>query len=220
MSDLGPDFLFDGPSKGDGRQSPLTLVLAHGAGAPMDSPFMTSFAGTLGAKGIRVARFEFPYMAGRRVDGRKRGPDRPPVLLETWTRVIDALGPAEQLVIGGKSMGGRIASMAAAAAAETSAQVAGVVCLGYPFHPPGKPEKQRTEHLKAMTTKTLVIQGSRDPFGTQEQVAKYDLSKAIRFLWLGDGDHDFKPRKKSGRTQDQNWDQAIAGIVEFMTGLD
>jgi hypothetical protein len=185
----------------------------------MDSPFLTTFAGALGAHGVRVARFEFPYMAGRRVDGKKRGPDRPPVLLDVWARVIDVLGPADRLVIGGKSMGGRIASMAAATASDSGVPVAGVVCLGYPFHPPGKPEKLRTEHLKTLQTPMLVVQGSRDPFGTCDQVAEYDLSSHIRFLWLEDGDHDLKPRKKSGRTQDQNWQQAIAGIAEFVAEL-
>ncbi len=220
MSEQGVNFLFDGPGGGSGFNSGRTLVLAHGAGAPMDSPFLTTFAGALGAHGVRVARFEFPYMAGRRVDGKKRGPDRPPVLLDAWARVIDVLGPADRLVIGGKSMGGRIASMAAATASDSGVPVAGVVCLGYPFHPPGKPEKLRTEHLKALQTPMLVVQGSRDPFGTCDQVAEYDLSSHIHFLWLEDGDHDLKPRKKSGRTQDQNWQQAIAGIAEFVAELD
>lgn len=215
VAEMALDFLFNGPEKGAG----LTLVLAHGAGAPMDSPFMTTYAETLGGQGVRVARFEFPYMAGRRLDGKKRGPDRAPVLLETWGRVIDVLGPADRLVIGGKSMGGRIASMAAVEAQAAGAPVAGVICLGYPFHPPGRPEKQRVAHLKELTTPTLMVQGTRDSFGTAEDVADYDLSPSLRFLWMEDGDHDFKPRKKSGRTQPQNWDQAIAGIAEFLKEL-
>jgi predicted alpha/beta-hydrolase family hydrolase len=109
----GLDLLLDGPAPGsaggsaeasEASEAPPTLALAHGAGAPMDTAFMAAFAGGLAAEGIRVARFEFPYMAARRSDGRKRPPDREPVLLEAWRRVIAALGP-ENLAIGGKSLG-------------------------------------------------------------------------------------------------------------------
>ena len=124
------------------QDAPLTLVLAHGAGAPMDSPFMEVMATRVAAAGWRVARFEFPYMARRREDGKRRPPDRESVLLQTWVTVIDALG-AEHLVVGGKSLGGRMASMVA-----DEAQVRGLVCLGYPFHPPGRPERTRTAHLE------------------------------------------------------------------------
>lgn len=213
------NYLTDEPGAGTRRISPFTLVLAHGAGAPMDSPFMTAFAQNLAKRGVRVVRFEFPYMAGRRLDGKKRGPDRPPVLLETWAAVINALGPANRLVIGGKSMGGRIATMATVAAEEAGAPVAGLVCLGYPFHPPGRPEKPRVAHLKDLKTPGLILQGTRDSLGSREDVAGYDLSSTLRLQWLEDGDHDLKPRKKSGRTQSQNWDEALEGIVAFLKEL-
>lgn len=225
MSGPVPDFLIDEP-RGGAETARHTLVLAHGAGAPMDSPFMTTFAEDLTLRGVRVVRFEFPYMAARRRDGKKRGPDRPPILMETWAHVIGALGPPGGLVIGGKSMGGRIASMAAVQAeqtgtpvAGTGSPVAGVVCLGYPFHPPGRPEKTRVEHLKDITTPVLIVQGTRDRLGTREDVDGYDLSPALRLLWLEDGDHDLTPRKKSGRTQAQNWAEAIDGIAAFVGGL-
>jgi hypothetical protein len=148
-----PEFLFDGP-----KWAAHTVALAHGAGAPMDSPFMAAFAEGLAANGHRVARFEFPYMAGRR-EGRSRGPDSPRLLRETWVAVIKTLG-AGHLVIGGKSLGGRVASVVA-----DEARVAGLLCLGYPFHPPGRPEKLRTEHLAGLVTPSLIVQGSRDSLG-------------------------------------------------------
>ena len=203
-----PELLFDGPDK-----APLTFAFAHGAGAPMDTPFMSSFAEGLAEAGVRVARFEFAYMAGRRHGGKKRPPDRQPVLLDCWRAVIAALGP-ERLVIGGKSMGGRMASLVAD---ETA--VRGLVCLGYPFHPPGKPERLRTEHLTCLRTPSLIVQGTRDPFGTREEVEGYDLSPSITIHWAEDGDHGLKPRKASGRSEAQNWDEAIAAIDRFMTGL-
>ena len=200
--------IFDGPA--DAR---LTLALAHGAGAPMDSPFMDAFAAGIAARGHRVARFEFPYMAERRETGRKRPPDRQPVLLDTWRQVIAALGP-DKLVIGGKSMGGRMASLIADAAG-----VRGLVCLGYPFHPPGKPEKTRTAHLEALTTPCLIVQGERDPMGTTADVAGYALASSIELKWLPDGNHDLKPRKASGRTEAENWADGITAVADFLDRL-
>ncbi|PIW25754.1 MAG: alpha/beta hydrolase [Rhodospirillales bacterium CG15_BIG_FIL_POST_REV_8_21_14_020_66_15] len=207
------DILFTGP-----KTAPLTIALAHGAGAPMDSPFMEAFTEGLAARGLRCARFEFPYMAQRRVDGVKRPPNPARVLLETWREVIAEIG-RENLVVGGKSMGGRVASMVAAELEAEGAPVRGVVCLGYPFHPPGKPEKLRTAHLQSLRTPTLICQGARDPFGTAAEVPAYRLPKAIRLCWLPDGDHGFKPRKASGRTERQNWDQALDAIRAFSAEL-
>lgn len=205
--------IFTGP-----KSAPLTVALAHGAGAPMDSPFMEAFAEGLAARGLRAARFEFPYMAQRRDDGKKRPPNPARVLLDTWRQVIDEIGPGN-LVIGGKSMGGRMASMVAADLEAEGTPVRGVVCLGYPFHPPGRPEKLRTDHLERLKTKTLICQGTRDPFGTDAEVPGYPLSKAIRLIWLADGDHGFKPRKASGRTEAQNWDTALDAIQAFCAKL-
>ncbi|MCB2100875.1 MAG: alpha/beta fold hydrolase [Rhodobacterales bacterium] len=206
---MPPDLLFDGPV-----DAPVTIALAHGAGAPMDSPFMAAFAQGLAARGIRVARFEFPYMAGRRAGGTKRPPDRGPVLVDTWMSVINHLGP-ERLVIGGKSMGGRIASMVA-----DGAGVKGLVCLGYPFHGPGRALKEdRIVHLRALKTPALILQGTRDTMGTADEVPDYPLSPAIRVHWLEDGDHGLKPRKKSGRSEAQNWDEAIGELAAFALGL-
>ena len=159
----------------DGKwNAPRTVVLAHGAGAPMVAPWMTEVAQRLAAHELRVVRFEFPYMAQRCETGKRSGPDRLPVLLETWCTVIDQLGNADQLVIGGKSMGGRIATMVA-----DMKGVAGLLCFSYPFHPAGRPEKTRTDHLGALLTPTLIMQGTRDLLGNAGDVAAYQLSAAI-----------------------------------------
>jgi predicted alpha/beta-hydrolase family hydrolase len=200
--------LHDGPDNAD-----TTIILAHGAGAGMDSAPMQAFADGLAAEGLRVVRFEFPYMQRRRATGTRSGPDRPPVLMEAWRHAIAAAG-GRRVVIGGKSMGGRIASMIA-----DDVGVHGLVCLGYPFHPPGRPEKLRTAHLAGLRTPTLIVQGTRDPFGKPDEVAGYRLSDAIRVVWLEDGDHSFKPRKSSGRTQEQNFAEAVAAITGFVSAV-
>jgi len=203
-----PDILLDGPT-----DAALTICLAHGAGAPMDSAWMNTMAAAIAAKGFRVVRFEFPYMAERRATGKKRPPNPARILEATWMDVIADLG-ADKLVIGGKSMGGRIASMVC----DTSG-VRGLVCLGYPFHPPGRPEKLRTEHLAQLKTPTLICQGERDPFGTKDEVPGFTLSNKIRLHWAPDGDHGLKPRKKSGFTEEQNIADAADAIAAFMQKL-
>jgi uncharacterized protein len=199
------ELIFDGP-----EGAAHTVVLAHGAGAPMDSPFLNRFAGGLAARGIRVARFEFTYMRARRTGGRRTAPDRQPVLREAWLSVIERLGGGSRLVIGGKSLGGRIASLVADEAAAR-----GLLCLGYPFHPPGRPDRLRTKHLETLRTPALILQGTRDPFGSPEDVATYGLAPSIRVGWVPDGDHSFKPRASSGRTESQNLEEAISAAADF-----
>jgi hypothetical protein len=202
----GADLILEGP--GDAR---VTVALAHGAGAPMDSPFMNRVAAGLAARGLRVARFEFPYMARRRSEGRRGAPDREPVLRARWAEVVERLGGGSRVVVGGKSMGGRIASMVAD---EVGAR--GLVCLGYPFHPPGDPGRLRTAHLAELRTPALFVQGTRDAFGTREDVSGYRLSSAIHIHWIEDGDHSFKPPARSGRTEKQNVEEAIAAAAAFV----
>jgi predicted alpha/beta-hydrolase family hydrolase len=182
------DFLFDGPA-----DAKTTILLAHGAGAPMDSAAMTAAARALATEGLRVARFEFAYMAARR-HGERRPPPRAETVMPEYLAAIDALGASGRLVIGGKSMGGRVASMLADEVYAAS-KIAGLLCLGYPFHPLDKPTQLRTAHLAAIRCPTLIVQGTRDPMGAAEEVAGYKLSPAIEILWLEDGDHDLKPRK-------------------------
>ena len=194
-------------------------MLAHGAGAAMDSEFMNAFAAGLASESVQVVRFEFPYMVDRRMTGKKRPPDRESILRQTWLRVIESLS-AERLIIGGKSMGGRIASLIVDEARDTNQDlVAGLVCLGYPFHPAGKPGKLRVDHLKAIQTPTLIVQGERDALGNQEEVGDYALSEAIQLHWLADGDHSFMPRKASGRTVEENWRDGIQAVADFADKL-
>lgn len=203
-----PELLIDGPA-----DAKWTVALAHGAGAAMDTPFMTRFAIGLAGRGYRVVRFEFPYMASFRKTGKRKPPDREPVLRQTWLKVVAELGH-DGLVIGGKSMGGRIASLIA-----DEAGVAGLICLSYPFHPVGKPDQLRVQHLQTIKTPTLILQGERDPFGDREEVADYKLPRAVQVKWLQDGDHSFKPRKSSGRSEQENWTTALGEIVLFLESL-
>ncbi len=176
----------------------------------MDSPFMLRVAEGVAASGVRVIRFEFPYMQRRRETGKGGAPDPARILMQSFRDAIEEVG-GNQLVIGGKSMGGRIASMVA-----DDAGVLGVVCLGYPFHPPGKVQKTRTKHLETIRTPTLILQGTRDNFGLPEEVRTYQLSPAVRVEWLEDGDHSFKPRARSGRTEADNVGAAIALVAGFI----
>jgi predicted alpha/beta-hydrolase family hydrolase len=182
-------FLFDGPAEAE-----LTVLLAHGAGAPMDSTSLNAIAKALANTGLRVVRFEFGYMASRRGSSGKKPPARAEMLKSEYVAAIGALKPKGSLVIGGKSMGGRVASMIADQL-YASQHIAGLLCLGYPFHPIGKPDQLRTTHLAEMRTPTLIVQGTRDLFGTREEIVNYKLSKAIEIFWLEGGDHDLKPRK-------------------------
>jgi predicted alpha/beta-hydrolase family hydrolase len=136
------------------------------------------------------------------------------VLLATWRDVVAQLGGGERLFIGGKSMGGRMATLVA-----DELRVRGVVCFGYPFHPPGKPARLRTAHLEALATPMLVLQGERDPFGTRDDVASYRLSPQIRVEWIADGDHSLRPRAKSGVTESQNVTRAIESAATFMATI-
>jgi hypothetical protein len=182
-------FLFDGPA-----DAGVTILLAHGAGAPMDSGSMGRMTTALATAGLHVVRFEFGYMAARRNSGARRPPPRAETLKAEYLAAVDALELKGPLVIGGKSMGGRVASMIADQL-HGSSRIAGLLCLGYPFHPVGKPDQLRTAQLATMQTPTLIVQGTRDPFGTRDEVRAYKLSKAVEILWLEDGDHDLVPRK-------------------------
>lgn len=189
QAEMNLDFLFDGP-----EDAPVTVLLAHGAGAPMDSASMSATAKALAAAGLRVARFEFGYMAARRTEAGRKPPPRAETLNPEYKVAVDQLAVKGLLVIGGKSMGGRVASMIADELF-AAGKIVGLLCLGYPFHPPAKPEQLRTRHLGGLATPTLIVQGTRDEFGTRDEVADYTLSDRIELLWLEDGDHDLKPRK-------------------------
>ncbi|AJR07615.1 hypothetical protein H744_2c0904 [Photobacterium gaetbulicola Gung47] len=214
------DYIIDMPPSGTYS---ATFLFAHGAGAGMDHEFMAEIANGLALKGIRVVRFDFPYMVKRREDGKKRPPDRQPKLLLDFQRHIDAFAHEGNLVIGGKSMGGRMASLIVTGVADESPDVAncqdkvkGVACLGFPFHPPGKPENFRGEHLQAMALPTLILQGERDTFGTRSEVEGWHYAPSVEVAFLPDGDHSFKPRKASGHTEPGNRQLAVKALAAFI----
>jgi len=205
-------FLFTGP-----QDAPVTLLLAHGSGAPMDSPAMNAAASALAAEDLRIVRFEFAYMAARRNEGSRRPPPKAETLIPEFEAAVAALGAKGPLVIGGKSMGGRVASMAADRL-HGKGRAAGLLCLGYPFHPPEKPAQLRTAHLMTLETPTLICQGTRDPFGTVDEVPGYGLPERIRILWLEDGDHDLKPRKSISGFSAADHLATMARAVKAWTG--
>ena len=165
---------------------------------------MDRIAKGVAAAGWRVVRFEFSYMAARRETGTRRPPDRTPVLLDTWRRVVADFG-ADTLVIGGKSLGGRMASMIADEAAGARA---GLPRLSRSIRPAGRTGCAR-RIWKALETPALILQGERDPFGRADEVPCYTLSETISLAWLPDGDHSFKPRKASGHTEESNLALAV-----------
>ena len=207
------DLIDTGPA-----DAPARLILAHGAGAAMTSPFMETMAGMLAERGIAVTRFEFKYMASRRKTGKRRPAPRADSLGPEYVAVVDAVRqamPAGQvLLIGGKSMGGRVASLVADELFATQ-RINGLVCLGYPFHPPGMPEQLRTAHLVDLKTPALIVQGERDPFGSRAEVEAMALSSAIWMNWAGDGDHDLGPRGGKGFTRRGNLEAAADAVAAF-----
>lgn len=211
VAGVGPLWVEGAPRRG-------RLLLAHGAGAGQDSAFMVGLRQALAAAGVQALGIEFDYMQRMRAEGRRRPPPRVEKLLEElrpWCDIVSRLsGPPCWL--GGKSMGGRVMSLRAAREV-----VPGLVLCGYPFHPPGKPEKTRLDHWPDLRCPTLVLQGTRDPFGTRAEVEAYDLPAAARVHFLEDGEHDWKPRKASGLTQARLIEEAarvIAATLEASAG--
>jgi predicted alpha/beta-hydrolase family hydrolase len=191
-------------TKGYESHSKVVLILAHGAGAPADSTFMEDLSAALEREGIGTIRFEFPYMQKRRKDGKKRPPDREPVLLEYFSGVIDRvraeLGSTSLILVGGKSMGGRMASILASRRDD----IDGVICFGYPFHPPGKLDRWRTAHFRDLNCPILVLQGTRDPFGKPDELADHQRElEAIDLRWVEGGNHDFQTLKSQPQTQSE-----------------
>ena len=205
--------LVSGPTTG-----PATVLLAHGAGAGMECPFMEHMARGLAQKGWQVIRFEFPYMAQQRISGRKRPPNKVDILLQCYAEQVQSVPAKQPLIIGGKSMGGRIASLLADEFWGQN-KIRGCICLGYPFHPLGKPKTLRVEHLQNLQTPTLVIQGDRDAMGNREDVNNYALSEQLQLAWIPDGDHSFIPRKRSGRSELQNLNLAVEQMNDFLSGV-
>ncbi len=193
-----------------------TLILAHGAGAGMDSAVLEQLAQGLAARGLAVVRFEFPYMAANRLDGKRRPPDPQARLLACWREgyALVRQQVAGPVVLAGKSMGGRMASLLAD---ELGAE--GLVCFGYPFHPAGKPERLRTEHLQTLRTPTLIVQGERDALGNREEVEGYGLPASLALHWLVAADHDLKPLKSSGFSHADHLRAAACAVAAFSAAI-
>lgn len=210
------EFLWTRP----GRDAAATLLLAHGAGAAMDSSFMNRFAEAAAIAGLATVRFEFAYMAARRTGGAKAPPPRADKLVGEYQRAVQTLlaetdGP---LFVGGKSVGGRVAAMFCGSTS-LPRRVSGLVCLGYPFHPTGKPDQWRLEPLEKCQKPALILQGDRDPFGSREEVEAQSLPASLEFVWLEDGNHDFGPRGSSPATWDGNLTRAAEAAAEFCARL-
>ena len=196
---------------------PPALILAHGAGAGQRQPFMTTFARALSRRGVDVFTFNFIYMEYKR-----RVPDRLPQLVACYRGAIAAVrehlpGALERLFIGGKSMGGRVATHVAAA--DPSLAITGIVLLGYPLHPPGRPDKTRDAHLPAVRRPMLFVQGSRDAFGTPTELKPVlaSLEPMPTLHTVHDADHSFKPsRRAKPREQTAIYDQVVETIVSWM----
>jgi uncharacterized protein len=207
------------PPAASAGHSRATLVLAHGAGADQRHRFMTAMASLVAARGVAVVTFNFLY-----TEQRRRAPDRAPVLEETWRVVVDDLAgriaPGNALVVGGKSMGGRIASQVMAAPGDGPAwsRVQGLVLLGYPLHPPGKPEALRTAHLPSIRVPILLVQGTKDSFGTRAEVEPVfrGLRAPVDFEFIDGGDHGFAVPKATGRTEADVLDAVADRVAAWM----
>jgi predicted alpha/beta-hydrolase family hydrolase len=204
-----------------GTSSPL-LVLAHGAGADQRHRFMVAIARRLSDRGVSVVTFNFLY-----TERKRRAPDRAPILEATWTTVLDAVvgrfNVTETVAIGGKSMGGRIASQVAASKSDSEAwrRVGGLVLLGYPLHPPGHPEKSRVAHLPAIGMPILLVQGTRDTFGAREEIEPVfgALKTRVDYEFIEGGDHSFAVPKSSGPSEAEILDRIADRVATWIAAL-
>jgi predicted alpha/beta-hydrolase family hydrolase len=206
------EYAYDGPKRGADR----AVLLAHGAGADMNSAALTTVAAALAAAKIPTLRFNFPYRSAGR-----SGPDRAPVLEAAVREAIAELVKrtkldADRFVLGGRSMGGRICSMVAA-----TDGALGLALLGYPLHPPGKADQLRVDHFSQLRMPTLFVSGTRDAFGSPEELKRNakKIKGKVTFSWVETGDHGFKPLKSSGLTAPQALDEVAVTVVGFVRSL-
>jgi len=201
----------------------IIFLYTHGAGAGIKSEFMSNMVHDLNSFGLNTIPFNFPYMKIMEETGKRRPPDRMPKLIDSFKQQIryyQSEYPDKKIVIGGKSMGGRVASLVTAELEkESNYNVSACICLGFPFHPPKKLDKYRGEHLAGLTTPTLILQGERDTFGTQAEIENYQLSNTVQVNYIPDGDHSFKPRARSGYTLEDNLHVSVKSIVDFVVSL-
>jgi predicted alpha/beta-hydrolase family hydrolase len=208
----------------DGRRDAAShLLFAHGAGAGMDSAFLVRLAKLLADAGLCVHRFEFAYMAARREGGSRRPPPRAEKLSGEYeaavAQVAKSLDKGQRLFIGGKSMGGRVASLVADAL-WTNRTIAGLVCVGYPFHPVGQPAKLRTAHLQPLKCPALIVQGTRDPFGTRDEVEPTfrALPTRVDFEFVDGGDHGFAVPRSRGLSEADVLESVCERVAGWLRG--
>ena len=195
------------------------IILAHGSGVAADSSPMTAYAQVLASAGLRVFRFDFSYMAARK-EGRRPPPPRADKLVSEYLAAIQALPQrpgGRPLLLAGKSLGCRVAALLLGQSEQLASlpAVAGLVCFGYPFHPPKQPEKSRLQTLLEVPVPALVLQGERDEFGARAEVETYPLAANISLHWATDGDHSLVPRKRSGTTFEENIAAAAKAVAAF-----
>jgi len=193
------------------------IIFAHGAGADKSHEFMETVSNGLNQHKISVLRFNFPYMDERIEKGNRRPPDRMPKLLDCFKSVLAELDTSLPIFLAGKSMGGRVA---ASLVAEENINAKGVMCLGYPFHPQNKPEKLRLEPLQDTKKPILILQGTRDALGSEEEISGYQISNKCKCIFFHDGDHNLKPRVKSGFTHNEHISSAINEMVKFIDKIN
>lgn len=198
------------------------IVLAHGSGAGMRHTFMESLAVALAQHNFEVIRFNFVYMQLAEDAGKPRPPSKMPVLIAAMQEVVSlvaTLEPSLPIVIAGKSMGARVASHIISAEHVCHESVVASVSYGYPFHPPGKPEKLRLTHFDSLTHPHLILQGSRDPFGKEAEVKKYPVGENTQLNFIESGEHSFIPLKSAGTTQQALIQYAAQQTSQFLTPL-
>jgi len=193
------------------------VIFAHGAGADKDADFMVEVSAKLNQQKINVLRFNFPYMDRRLIDGKRYPPNRMPILVECFTEILASVDSSLPIFLMGKSMGGRVA---ATLACEELTNVLGIICLGYPFHPQKQPEKLRLAPLQETKLPVLIIQGDRDALGNKDEISQYQISPQCQLVFLDDGDHNLKPRMKSGFTHQQHINSAINEITRFIDEIN
>jgi uncharacterized protein len=189
------------------------VVFAHGAGADKSSGFMQTMAELLNANRINVLRFNFTYMDKRLIEGKRYPPERMPKLLVCLNSVLSHIDTSLPIFLAGKSMGGRVV---ATIAENELNKVSGVICLGYPFHPQKQPDKLRLEPLQKTLLPILIVQGDRDALGNEDEINDYNISSLCQVSFLADGDHDLKPRVKSGYSHQQHLHTAIDLMTNFI----
>lgn len=190
----------------------VQIVFAHGAGAGPESEFMQHISGVLEEKGYKVQRITFPYWQKVVQTGKKRPPDRAPVLDQYFVETVQALrDPSQPLFVMGKSMGARVAARTAEQLGAT-----GMIGLGFPFHPPGKPEWDRFDDLACAHVPSIIIQGSRDPFGNENWLELERLPSFVRVQWLAAANHDLVAPKRTGLSPEQGWQQVVNMVDQFI----